>query len=52
MDYFTCEKCSTRFDEFEMNFKAVQEDKKILCNDCRLKEKLFESMGVPEKYLN
>ena len=35
MDYYKCEDCGKAFDEFEMDFKAAQEDKKTLCKDCR-----------------
>lgn len=38
-DYYKCEKCGKVFDEFEMNFKAVQIDKKILCRNCRRKRR-------------
>lgn len=33
--HYTCEECGAEFNEFEMNFKAAQEDKKVLCQDCR-----------------
>jgi len=36
-DYYKCERCGKVFDEFEMNYKAAQEDKKTLCRECRLK---------------
>lgn len=39
MDYYKCESCKKSFDEFEMNYKAAQEDKKILCESCRDKLK-------------
>ena len=35
MDYYKCEQCGKTFDEFEMNYKAAQTDKKCLCGDCR-----------------
>lgn len=35
IDEYKCEKCGKRFDEFEMNYKAAQEDKKCLCRACR-----------------
>lgn len=35
MDYYKCEQCGKTFDEFEMNYKAAQLDKKCLCRDCR-----------------
>jgi len=35
MDIYKCEGCGEIFDEFEMNFKAAQEDKKELCRKCR-----------------
>lgn len=38
MDYYKCENCGKVFDEFEMNFKAAQKDKKTLCRKCREKE--------------
>jgi len=34
-DHYRCEKCGRLFDEFEMNFKAAQIDKKTLCRECR-----------------
>ncbi len=34
-DYYKCESCGIVFDEFEMNYKAAQEDKKCLCAKCR-----------------
>lgn len=37
MDYYTCESCNKQFDEFEMNFKMAQIDKKTLCKKCRQK---------------
>lgn len=37
MDYYKCEKCQEVFDEFEMNFKEAQKDKKTLCDNCRRK---------------
>jgi DNA-directed RNA polymerase subunit RPC12/RpoP len=37
MDYYKCENCEKIFDEFEMNFKVAQEDKKTLCSSCRSK---------------
>ena len=38
-DYYKCEKCSKVFDEFEMNYRASQIDKKELCRSCREKQK-------------
>lgn len=38
IDIYKCEQCGEIFDEFEMNFKATQEDKKELCRKCRFKE--------------
>lgn len=35
MDYYKCEECGKVFDEFEMNFKYAQIDKKQLCGSCR-----------------
>lgn len=35
MDYYKCEECGKIFDEFEMNYRAAQEDKKELCRACR-----------------
>ena len=35
VDYYKCEECGKIFNEFEMNYKATQEDKKILCRECR-----------------
>jgi hypothetical protein len=35
MDYYWCERCGIRFDEFEMNFLAAQQDQKTLCQKCR-----------------
>ena len=35
MDYYKCEECRKVFDEFEINFKETQIDKKILCRNCR-----------------
>jgi len=35
MDYYKCEKCGKVFDEFEMDFKFAQEQKKTLCKDCK-----------------
>ena len=37
LDYYKCEECGRRFDEFEMNYAAAQEDKKCLCSKCRAK---------------
>ena len=39
MDYYICENCDKAFDEFEMNYNAAQEDKKVLCQECREKIK-------------
>ena len=36
-DTYRCEECGKVFDEFEMNYRAVQEDKKTLCRNCRAK---------------
>ena len=35
MDYYTCENCGKVFDEFEMDFRMAQIDKKCLCEECR-----------------
>ena len=35
MDYFKCDKCGRVFDEFEMDFKFVQDAKCTLCRKCR-----------------
>ena len=35
MDNYKCENCGKIFDEFEMNFKEAQIDKKCLCATCR-----------------
>ncbi len=35
MDNYVCESCKKQFSEFDMNFKAAQEDKIILCLKCR-----------------
>ena len=35
MDYYYCEECEEEIDEFEMNYKAAQIDKKTLCRKCR-----------------
>ena len=35
MDKYDCESCGESFDEFEMNFKAAQKDKRCLCSCCR-----------------
>lgn len=35
MDYYKCENCSKVFDEFEMNYRAAQVDKKCWCRACR-----------------
>lgn len=42
MDYYRCEKCNKVFDEFEMNYRDAQIDKKTLCGKCRkeIKEKI------------
>lgn len=37
-DYYKCIKCGKVFDEFEMNYKAAQQDKQCLCRDCRSKK--------------
>jgi hypothetical protein len=37
MDYYKCEKCGEIFDEFEMNYRAAQIDKKCWCRACREK---------------
>lgn len=34
-DYYKCERCGEVFDEFEMNYKEAQIDKKTLCRKCR-----------------
>lgn len=36
MDYYTCEKCGKIFDEFEMNYRLAQIDKKCWCDACRI----------------
>jgi len=41
-DIYQCEKCKKIFDEFEMNYKETQIDKKELCRECRLKQKIKE----------
>lgn len=35
MDYYKCENCGNVFNEFEMNYRAAQVDKKCLCPTCR-----------------
>ena len=35
MDYYKCENCGKMFDEFEMNYRAAQVDKKCWCCACR-----------------
>jgi DNA-directed RNA polymerase subunit RPC12/RpoP len=35
MDYYSCERCGKQFDEFEMNFRLAQIDKKCWCKNCR-----------------
>ena len=45
MDHYICDCCGKRFDELEMNFKAAQEDKRTLCQECRAKQ------GIPRKVL-
>ena len=35
MDYYKCKNCGKRFDEFEMNFRLAQIDKKCWCEACR-----------------
>jgi DNA-directed RNA polymerase subunit RPC12/RpoP len=35
MDIYKCEKCEKIFDEFEMDYKQAQIDKKELCDYCR-----------------
>jgi len=35
MDYYKCDQCGKIFDEFEMNFKESQIDKRTLCDKCR-----------------
>ena len=35
MDYYKCEICGCKISELDMNYKASQEDKRIICNDCR-----------------
>ena len=35
MDRYTCEACGFVFDEFHMNYRAAQNDKRILCERCR-----------------
>ena len=35
MDYYKCENCGKVFDEFEMNYRAAQVDKKCWCRACR-----------------
>ena len=44
MDYYKCEKCNKVFDEFEMNYRAAQADKKCLCSACREAENTQEKM--------
>ena len=39
MDYYKCDECGKVFDEFEMNYKEAQKDKKTLCRECREKER-------------
>lgn len=36
MDYYKCEKCDKMFDEFEMNYRESQIDKRVLCEKCRI----------------
>jgi len=35
MDMYKCEKCGKMFDEFEMNYRNAQIDKRCLCSSCR-----------------
>jgi len=37
-DIYKCEECGKVFDEFEMNYKATQIDKRTLCRGCRIKK--------------
>lgn len=46
MDYYKCENCGKMFDEFEMNFQAVQIDKKCLCDHCRKNIKTYEAIKI------
>jgi DNA-directed RNA polymerase subunit RPC12/RpoP len=42
MDHYKCEKCGKIFDEFEMNFRLAQIDKKCWCENCRTEEDLLQ----------
>ena len=35
MDFYRCENCQVVFDEFEMDYRAIQQDKRTLCGCCR-----------------
>lgn len=43
-----CEECDNMFDEFEMNFKEVQKDKRALCKNCR--DKIINNRYWIEEY--
>jgi len=43
MDYYKCENCGKVFDEFEMNYREAQIDKRTLCDSCRKLESKYEN---------
>ena len=48
-DYYKCENCGKIFDEFEMNYKAAQIDKRELCRDCRNKTPVFKASQLDDR---
>lgn len=50
MDWYKCESCGKSFNEFEMNYREAQIDKKCLCRECR--EKLAPVNPVIKKGTN
>jgi DNA-directed RNA polymerase subunit RPC12/RpoP len=50
MDIYKCEKCGIIFDEFEMDYKQAQIDKKCLCEECRNKNKTLTTITQENEY--
>ena len=52
MDYYKCENCGKMFDEFEMNYRAAQVDKKCWCRACRESAQQSVHTDAPKPFVN